>query len=257
MKNKLSSFFVAALAIVALCAFLAPRETLNVLAPLAAVSLVVFVAANTSRLSRRKALVPAINTNPANWGTHWGGKKTFLSSAAIATRYALVKRGADSEHAAIVAAAADEPLGISNDQPAAAELEFTVFLLGPGAETVPVVAGGAIPADATDLYSKGDGTVIVKPTAAGTYWRVGSLVHQGAAAASGEIVVMVPQKPRKLIVIAALGNANGAIAALTSSATTTQSEFNALRDAAETLADDVRSIAAALNGDADVALATT
>jgi hypothetical protein len=99
------------------------------------------------------------------------------------------------------------------------------------------------------------GKVVIKPTAAGTYWRVAR--NKTLADGDGDTVECELLPPRKLIVIAALGNTNGEIAALTSSATTTQAEFEALRDKCEELADDVRAIAAALNGSADVALATT
>jgi hypothetical protein len=78
-----------------------------------------------------------------------------------------------------------------------------------------------------------------------------------AADAENDVIEMLPCKPRKLIVIAALGNANSEISDLTIGSVYSAAEVQALRTKAEELADDVRAIAAALNGDADVALATT
>ena len=245
--------FVIALALTALCAFLAPQETLNVLGVLAVLALTLFVFANTSRLSRRNALIPACNTLAPNWGTHTNGI-SLLSSAAVATRYLLGKRGADVDHVAVLAATADQPLGVMTDEASAAEESINVELLGVTNKTVPVVAKVAITLDA-DLYGTADGKVGIKPTAAGTYWRVGRAMQ--AADAENDVIEMLPCKPRKLIVIAALGNANSEISDLTFASVYTASELTALKTKAEELADDVRAIAAALNGDADVALATT
>ncbi|MDD2763481.1 MAG: DUF2190 family protein [Opitutaceae bacterium] len=203
---------------------------------------------------RRGRLIPAINTLPGNVGTSKHSRR-YLASAAVATRYLLAKLGADAEHIAVVAATSDQPIGVMTDEAAAAEDPINVELLGVTGRTLPLVAAGAI-ATGADVYQTAAGKVDVKPTAAGTYWRIGTALT--AATADGDPIEVATSRPRKLIVIAALGNVNGEIAALTFTAGgATGPEVEALRDKCEELADDVRAIAAALNGDADVALATT
>lgn len=250
MKKTLSLLFAL---ITALVAIFAPSHLVEVLLGLAALAASAWLVADVARGFRRSRLVAAINTNPANFGTHDAGRISMLATAAITTRYKLVKKGADALHIAIPTATADEPIGVCEDQPAAAEDPVNVIMLGAHDGTIPMVAGGTI-TDGADLYMKSDGNVVIKPTAAGTYWGVGSA--RGAWAINN-VLEVIPRRPRKLIVIAALGNVDGAIAALTISGTYSQAEVQALRAAAETLADDVRAIAAALNGAADVALATT
>lgn len=249
--NKL--LLILAVALAALLAYIAPQETAAVLTVAAIIGTTVFVVANTSRQSRRSSLIPACNTLAPNWGTSSNGK-SLLSSAAVATRYLIGKFGADYRHVSVVAATSDEPIGVITDEATAAEEEMFVELLGLTNRTVPVVASEPITLGA-DLYVTAAGKVGLKPTAAGTYWRVGKALQP--ADADGDVFEMQPQRPRKLIVIAALGNANGEIAALTISAAYSEAEVEALQTKAEELADDVRAIAGALNGDADVALATT
>lgn len=251
MKKFIFALLIAVALTVGL--LLEPVGVATVLTVGTVITAAVFFVANISRLDRRSGLIAGTNTAPADWGTHKGGLITMLAAAAITTRYKLVKKGADANHIAVIAAAADEPIGICTDEPAAAEDPVNVTMLGAHDGTVPMVAGGNI-TDGAVVYSKGDGTVIVKPTAAGTYWKVGTA---RGAWSSGETLEVIPCKPRKLIVIAALGNVNGAIAALTIGSVYSQAEVQALRGACETLADDLRAIAAALNSDADVALATT
>lgn len=234
------------LAVAAICAYLAPQETANVLAVAAVLALAVFVVANFARQSRRDALVPAMNTLPPNFGVTSNGK-TLKSSAAIATKYLLGKFGADAEHVAVIAAASDKPLGVMSDEASAAEEEIFVEQLGLTNRTVPMVAKVAIALDA-DVYSYGDGKVTIKPTAAGTYWRIGRAM--AAAGADGDVIEVEPCRPRKLVVVAALTSTNGTAAAASGSLANLAAE-------AEKIGDDVRLVATSLDLDADVALATT
>jgi hypothetical protein len=89
-----------------------------------------------------------------------------------------------------------------------------------------------------------DGKVV---TADGTSPVIGFKIGASNGSANDAVQVMVTN-PGVIDhqTFPALGNANGAIAALTSSANTTQAEFNALRDATETLADDFRALRAKL-----------
>lgn len=175
-------------------------------------------------------------------GLHPDGALGKRADAAITDRNRLVKIGSDSSHIALCGAA-DMPLGVCPDEPEAAEDPVAVLALGARKGTVPMVASEAIAAD-VDVYTAANGKIQDEPAAAGTFWLVGKTV--GAAGADGDDVEVIPCKPVKLVVVTAIGNANGAIAGLTSSATTTQAEFNALRDATETLADDVRKLTTAL-----------
>lgn len=222
-----------------------------IVAPVLAVNLVLAAAvlwlvADAARGFRRSRLTHAVNTLPANWGTNSNGKN-YLSSAAIATRFLIGKFGADFRHIAVVSATSDEPIGIISDEAAAAEEEMFVELLGLTNRTVPVVAGEAIGLG-VDLYATAAGKVGIKPTAAGTYWKVGKALQP--AEALNDVIEMQPQKPRKLIVIAALTSTNGTAAGASASLANLAAE-------AEKIGDDVRLVATSLDLDADVALATT
>lgn len=214
----------------------------------------VYAVACIRRDASRSDLVSACNTLAPSFGTHVNAI-TLLATAAVGTRYFLGKRGADVSHVAVVAAAADEPLCVLTDEADAAEDPIDCELLAITNRTVPMVAGAVIGLDLA-VYSSGDGKVIVKPTAAGTYWKVG--IARQAATADGDVIEVEPCKPRKLVVIAALGNANGAIAAINSTAVNpTKADFDLLLAACEKLADDVRAIATGLSADADITLATS
>lgn len=168
---------------------------------------------------------------------------TLLADAAISTRYLLVKHGSDAQHGE-VCGANDRPIGICTDEPTAAEDAFAVNLFGAQCETQRVVANGAIAAG-VDVYTAAGGKVGVEPTTAGTYFRVGRTLF--AAGADGDVIEIDPIEPERLVVIAALGNTNGEIGGLTfSGGGPTQAECNALRDKCEELADDVRTLVAAL-----------
>lgn len=243
---------VLAALVLAFSFFFAPRETLSVLVLPLVVAALVFVVANVSRQSRRGALNAAINTNPGNFGTHAGGR-TFYSSAALATRYLLGKVGADKDHIAVVAATADEPIGVMTDEASAAEEPVGVEPLGNSLRTLPVVASAAIALD-VDLYQTATGKVSIKPTVAGTYWKVGKSVE--ASTADGDVIEMIPQKPRKLIVLAALTSVAGDIADTNSTAVNpTKSDFDSLLVAAGKLQADFHLLTTALNSGADVAYA--
>lgn len=89
-------------------------------------------------------------------------------------------------HAAVCAAAADQPLGLATDEADAAEDPVAVRLLGAGKGTVLMVAGETITAD-EDVYSKGDGKIMDEPAVAGTYWKVGRAVTAGTADVEMEV----------------------------------------------------------------------
>lgn len=244
MKNVLHSLLIAVALVLAL--FAAPQTTLTLLAVAGLCAGAVYIVANQKRSVRRRGLTNAVNTLPANVGTSTNSRR-FRAAAAQATPWLLGKTGADAEHIALVAAASDEPIAAYTDGVAAAEDPIDGELLGLTNRTLPLVAAAAIGVG-VDVYSDGTGKVTIKPTAAGTYWRVGS--SRTAAGADNDPVEVLTIKPRKLIVIAALTSTDGTAAGASASLANLAAE-------AEKIGDDVRAIAAALNGNADVALATT
>lgn len=168
---------------------------------------------------------------------------TLLATAAIATRYFLVKKGADAAHVAVSTATADQPIGVCTDEPAAAEDAVNVRLLGATDESVLMVANAAITQNA-DLYAAIGGKVGPAPTEAGTYWKVGRAMT--AAAADGDKIEVESCTPVKVIVIAELGSVDAEIGGLTIGGTYSQSEVTAIATKAEEAADDLRALKAAL-----------
>ncbi|HSI08827.1 MAG TPA: capsid cement protein [Rariglobus sp.] len=210
--------------------------------------------ANIVRDLRRAALVVAVNTLPPTVGSSERSRRYLASGAigsgATGTAYYLGKIGADSRHATLIAAAADEPLGAFTDEAAAAEDLINLELAGLTERTLPLVADGVIALGA-DVYSKGDGKVTVKPTAAGTYWKVGKALT--ASTADNDPIEVRMQVPRKLIVLAALTNVAGDIADTPSTAVNpTKADFDSLLVAAGKLQADFLLLVAALKTGADI-----
>lgn len=176
-------------------------------------------------------------------GTH-SGSITKLADAVIATRYLIVKTGSDAAHVAITTAATDVPMGIATDESDAAEDPLAVSVLGCGASTLKVTLGGTVAKDDL-LVSDAAGKAVALSTTGGVYWSIGVALQAGA---SGDVIEFDPQ-PRKVIVSAQwnVTTANNVIGALTSSATTTQAEFNALRDKVEVINDDLLALKVVLN----------
>jgi hypothetical protein len=288
MKSK--SFILVTLALSACALFAvsfdAPRESLNVqppavqetailaaqvdapvlhmpaISPLAAqwLALGACIAVGAflvQRFSRRLPIgrrLTAINTLPANVGSSWRSRR-YRASGALSTRYVFVKAGADDEHVAAIAAVADKPIGVVTDEATAAEDPVNVEL-SLTERTLPLVAAEAIAALYTDLYMTAAGKVGLKPTAAGTYWKVGrNLTLAGAANDPVEVQLC---EPRKLIVLAALTSAAGDIADTNSTAVNpTKSDFDSLLVAAGKLQADFHLLVAALKSEADIDFATT
>ncbi|WP_397379588.1 hypothetical protein [Prosthecobacter sp.] len=130
-----------------------------------------------------------VRFNALGDGTHH--TLSLRADAAIATKFLLVKRGSDAKHAAVCAAASDEPLGVSTDEAAAVEDPIAVQLLGTVKKTVLMVAQGSINAD-VDVYSYGDGTITTTPATAGTFWKVGKSRTAGSAGLEMEVEPCLP-----------------------------------------------------------------
>jgi Tfp pilus assembly protein PilE len=171
-----------------------------------------------------------------------------LKADAAVARYLLVKVGSDAEHGD-VCGAADRPLGNSDDSPASAEDPFTVELFGLGCKERIVVASEAIAAD-VDVYTAASGKVQDEPAVAGTYYRVGR--SSQSASANNDKVRIIPCDPEKVVVIAALGNANSEISAVTLAAETSTNgtaaaaaaDLAALAAETEKIGDDTRDVRA-------------
>lgn len=130
-----------------------------------------------------------VRFNALGDGTH--EKLSLRADAAITTKHLLMKRGSDANHAAVIASAATEPLGVCPDEAAAQEDPIAVILLGVVKRTVLMVAQGSINAD-VDVYSYGDGTITTVPVTAGTYWKVGKSRTAGSAGAEMEVEPCMP-----------------------------------------------------------------
>lgn len=96
---------------------------------------------------------------------------TKLSDGAHASRHLLVKLGSDTDHVAPTGAG-DRPIGVTDDQPDAAEEPINVHFL-PYGGTKRLIVTAAIAEDA-DVYTAANGQVQALPTAAGTYYLVGT-----------------------------------------------------------------------------------
>jgi len=104
-----------------------------------------FLHALAARIAGRKLLYCS---NIAE-GTHGDGNVNKLADAAQALRHALVKIGSDIDHVAVTTANTEIPLGVCDDEAAAAEDNINVQLLGQKPGTILMRAHAAI--DAGDL----------------------------------------------------------------------------------------------------------
>ena len=128
-------------------------------------------------------------------GTH-EDSITKLADAALTDRHLLVKFGSDADHIA-VNGASDDPLGVCNDEPSAAEREANVIILGVSHNTVLMVASEAITAGER-VYTAASGKVQDEPSAAGTYYCVGRALN--AASTDGDEIEVEPCFPIALVV---------------------------------------------------------
>jgi hypothetical protein len=121
--------------------------------------------------------------------------QTFLTDAAFAERYLLVKGGSDALHVALCGVG-DIPKGIAHDSAAAAEESVTVHKFGLHREGAQGVASGAIAVEAL-LVPGANGTVRTLPAAAGTYYIIGRATK---AAADTDRVEFTPCFPIQRVV---------------------------------------------------------
>lgn len=149
---------------------------------------------------------------------------TRYSDAAIATRHLLFKTGSDADHVAVTGAA-EEPLGTVPDEASAAEERVQVELLGIGPETRLMIASENIAAG-VNVFTAASGKIQDEPAVAGTYWLVGRSLTAVTDYANSPKIEVLPCKPIKLVVIAAL---TAPVTAAGSDAGTTQTLANACK----------------------------
>jgi len=126
-------------------------------------------------------------------GMHDGGRITKLAGAAIASRYLLVKKGADTAHVVVCSAITDRPMGTCDDEAAAAEDPVNVNLLGGADRTLLMVASGAI-ASGTRLATTATGKV---QAAVATQYPIGIAMTDSAA--DGDLIEVDPINPAAVI----------------------------------------------------------
>jgi hypothetical protein len=114
-------------------------------------------------------------------GVHGDGNITKLASAAMATRFLIVKFGADADHITISTAATDVLLGVCTDEATAAEDPVNVALIGSATGTLRVALGGTVAAGDL-LTSDGAGKAV---TASSTNKIVGRALGAGV---DGEVI---------------------------------------------------------------------
>jgi hypothetical protein len=122
-------------------------------------------------------------------GRHATGIINRKSDAAITERYRIVMVGSDANHIAITTAITDIPLGICQDEPAAAELNCAVQLLNSGQGTVFMRAAAAIANNAL-LEATASGRVQTLTVTTGTHYIVGRALQ--AAASAGDPLEVEP-----------------------------------------------------------------
>jgi hypothetical protein len=185
MKKSIIIALVAA--IVGLVAYFAP----TVLAPLALCAGAAIAVAYVLERKQSAGLYSLANIAEG----HQPAVQTFLSDAAWAGRYLLVRKGSDERHVALCGVG-DIPLGIAQDNSDAAEEGIAVEKFGLHNEGALGTASGAI-ADGAFLVAGANGTVRTLPAAAGTYWIIGRATK---AAANGEDVEFTPCFPIQRVV---------------------------------------------------------
>lgn len=123
------------------------------------------------------------------------GNKTYLADAALTTRYLIGKIGSDANHVA-ACGASDIPIGVIEDEPAAAEDAVNLRLLShPGSSLM--VASEAITAG-EEVFTAASGKIQDLPAGAGTYYSIGFALT--AASADGDVIEVLNRVPVKTVV---------------------------------------------------------
>jgi hypothetical protein len=107
-------------------------------------------------------------------GTHGDGNITKKADAAMATRNVLVKIGSDIDHVAVTTACTEIPLGVCNDEAAAAEDNVNIQLLGQKPGTI-LIVGTATAGDL--LEAAANGKAVTLTGGAGAHYIIGRALN--------------------------------------------------------------------------------
>jgi hypothetical protein len=131
-------------------------------------------------------------------GTHGDGNITKKADAAQALRHVLVKIGSDIDHVAVTTANTENPIGVCDDEAAAAEDNVNVQILGAKPGTILVRAHAAI--DAGDLLvPAADGRVqTIDGLSSVSVYIVGRALN--AATTQDDLVEMAPCLPELRVI---------------------------------------------------------
>jgi hypothetical protein len=121
-------------------------------------------------------------------GTHPGGRKTMVASAAIAAAFRFVEIGAAANKVQVCNAATDNPIGVVEDTASGDGDIVQVALLGGADGTRRVTCGGDV-AYGAEIVSNNAGLAVAVPAGAGTYFVVGRALEAGA---NGQIIEFMP-----------------------------------------------------------------
>jgi hypothetical protein len=106
--------------------------------------------------------------------THGDGNITKKVDAAQATRHVLVKIGSDIDHVAVTTACTENPLGVTDDEAAAAEDNINVQLLGQKKGTI-LIVGTATAGDL--LEAAASGKAVTLTGGAGAHYIIGRALN--------------------------------------------------------------------------------
>jgi hypothetical protein len=177
-----------------------------------------------------------------------GTTRTFVEEVAGALdskEFYLVEQGTADNSVKLLTASIGNVIGVFYNKLQAGELDVNIRMLGRNG-TFKVKMGG-VAAQGDKLIGASGGKAVKLPTTPGKYRVIGRKLTYGNSANND--VVECSDQPEWVVVptVVALGNVNGVIGALNSTAVNpTKSDFDALLAATETLADDARAIHAAL-----------
>lgn len=130
-------------------------------------------------------------------GTSETGNRTYLADASHSTRHLVVKIGSDANHVALCGTG-DIALGVTDDQPDAAEDHINVQLLGAKRGTVLMTASAAITAGDMVVAAASGKIRTLTGLGSGTYYILGRAVE--AAGADGDVIQVVPTFPIQRVV---------------------------------------------------------
>ena len=134
-------------------------------------------------------------------GTHENGVKAYVSDAGTTSRYLFYEPGSTADNC-VVAAGANEPLGVSDDLADANNLDvpIAINLLGAIRGTQRAISDGSVTNGKRIAVKKdGSGKATVPGTGAGSFWVVGkALIPTDAVVGNGDAFEFIPFQPQQV-----------------------------------------------------------